>query len=70
MLETVGAFLVMKEGIITPKLRQETRRNGRSNECRPHPEELCEAMHLEGWQQGMESQPSFETPREERGSSP
>jgi hypothetical protein len=32
-----------------------------NNECRPHPEEHREAMCLEGWQHGTDSQPSFET---------
>jgi hypothetical protein len=35
----------------------------------PHPEEYREAMRLEGWLQRTASRPSFETPREERGSS-
>src|SRR3981189_1921373 len=36
---------------------------------RPHPEGHREAMRLVGWTQGADSRPSFEAPREERGSS-
>jgi hypothetical protein len=30
---------------------------------------IAQAMRLEGWTHGMTSQPSFETPRKQRGSS-
>jgi hypothetical protein len=35
--------------------------NGKRNAPRPQPEEPCAARRLEGWPQGTDSPPSFET---------